>query len=509
MKAKPLQKYQKKRDFTKTPEPAGGAGKTGEKLAFVVQQHHARQMHYDFRLELDGVLKSWAIPKGPSMDPHVHHLAVMTEDHPYEYKDFEGVIPKGNYGAGNVIIWDKGEYSPLNNGGEAEIRQGLKNGHITFFLFGQKLQGEFALIKLKNAREDDAWLLVKKGDTQAMTKDITKQDKSVVSGKKVDQLSSATDIANSPKKAMPKHITPMLCTLVSQPFDGDDWLFELKWDGFRAIGAKKDTHIELYSRNGLDFSQSFAPVAEALHNLKDDVVLDGEIVVLDKTGHAHFEWMHQPTRPKDAQLYYYAFDILWLNGHDLTNLPLITRKQILRKTIPNHSVIRYSDHVLAQGRALFAQMQKNGLEGIVAKKSSSTYKIGLRGLDWQKIKTNLRQEAVIGGFTDPRGTRNYIGSLILGVYKQGKLKYIGHSGGGIGVNQLKEIYLKLKKLERSSSPFFDLPKQIGTPHWVEPVLVCEASFSEWTSDGRMRHPKFEGLRPDKNPKNVHIEKPKK
>ncbi|HSE29164.1 MAG TPA: non-homologous end-joining DNA ligase [Candidatus Saccharimonadales bacterium] len=502
-----LQKYHAKRNFDKTPEPKGAERKSSKELEFVVQEHQASQHHYDFRLEVDGVLKSWAIPKGPSMNPRDHHLAVITEDHPFEYRKFEGVIPEGNYGAGEVIIWDSGTYQPLNNGGEKEMLEGLKKGHITFYLFGQKLQGEFALIKLQNSKDNDAWLMVKKGDTQATTKDILKKNESVVSGKTVKQL--ARDQAkNAPKKSMPKNVKPMLCTLVDDPFDGDDWIFEIKWDGYRAIATKNKTHIELYSRNGNDFSQKYTRITEAILSLKDDVVLDGEIVVVDKTGHAHFEWMQNWSSKSEGTLYYYAFDILWLNGKDLTSLPLIERKQILQKTIKASAVLRYSDHIEKQGKQLFKQAQKSHLEGIVAKKINSKYQQNVRGGNWLKIKTHLRQEAVIGGYTEPMGSREYFGALLLGVYEKGKFVHIGSSGGGFEQSVLKKLYEQLKKLEIKHSPFTTEPVAKSKIHWVEPRLVCEVSFAEWTSGGTMRHPSFEGMRDDKKPNQVHREKPK-
>lgn len=503
-----LHVYHKKRDFNATPEPKGAARASSKKLVFVVQEHKARQLHYDFRLELDGVLKSWAVPKGPSMNPHDRHLAVMTEDHPFEYRKFEGIIPEGNYGAGEVIIWDQGTYEPLNHGGEPELRAGLKKGHLTFFLFGEKLKGEFALIKLQNAKEDDAWLLIKKGDDMATTKDVQQQDKSVVSGKTVAQLAKKPVTTAYPKAALPKSVKPMLCTLITEPFSREGWLFELKWDGYRAIGSKQRTKTALYSRNELDFAPKYPEIVEALQNLKDDVVLDGEIVAIDDEGSPHFEWLQGWGRARSGSLHYYAFDVLWHNGHDVQTMPLIERKKLLKSIVGNNDIIRYSDHIEQNGEALFTVAQKKGLEGIVAKQADSPYRQDVRGQEWLKIKTHLRQETVIGGFTEPRGSRTYLGSLLLGVYEKGVLKYVGHSGGGIPVAQLKELRDRLLKLERKTSPFSTTPKPNAPVHWVEPKLICEVSFSEWTSEGSMRQPKFEGLREDKAPKNVHKEKAK-
>ncbi len=497
-----LQQYRKKRQFDKTPEPKGTKSpRSRKKLEFVVQEHHARALHYDFRLELDGVLKSWAVPKGPSMNPHDHHLAVQTEDHPYEYRKFEGEIPEGNYGAGSVIIWDKGTYEARGGGGEAELRAGLKKGHITFVLHGEKLNGEFALIQFHGSDDDKAWLLIKKGDDEASTADILRQNRSVISGKKVDDIGQHA----APRAALPTRIVPMLCTLIDAPFSRPGWFFEIKWDGYRAIGSKKKQDIELYSRNGLDFRTKFAPVVEALRLLKDDVVLDGEIVAVGPEGHAHFEWLQNWKTAPQGELRYYVFDILWHNGRDLTPLPLRERKKILRQVLPKKSLLFFSDDIEEHGEALYKEAAKAGLEGVVAKRADSPYRPGIRGQDWLKIKTHLRQETVIAGFSEPRGTRKYLGSLLLGVYDKGELRYVGHSGGGFAVEAMKQLRHKLDKLEVKTPPFKNPPKVDATTHWVKPELVCEVSFSEWTSEGMMRQPTFEGMREDKAPHNVHKE----
>lgn len=509
-----LGKYFSKRSFSKTPEPQGTVKKSkSKKLSFVVQEHHASQLHYDFRLELDGVLKSWAVPKGPSMNPHDRHLAVQVEDHPYEYRTFEGVIPEGNYGAGKVIIWDKGTYEPYHDKSNDEdaIREELQKGHLTFFLHGKKLKGEFALIKMYG-KDEHAWLLIKKGDDEATAADITKEDRSVISGLKVDDLDGHTghlafDISTYPLVKVPWRVKPMLCTLIEKPFSQDGWLFEMKWDGYRAIASKHRDEVSLYSRTDNDFIEHYPPVVEAVRALKHDVILDGEIVVIDKEGRPHFEalqnWRTSPT----GQLVYYVFDILWCDGRDVREMPLFQRKKLLQSILPEHSAIRFGDAIETKGEKLFEQIQAQHLEGIVAKKADSPYRENNRGLAWLKIKTHLRQEVVIGGFTEPRGGRQYLGSLVVGMYEGEKFIYTGHSGGGIPDNQRKLLREKLDKLERKTSPFATEPKPNATVHWVRPELVCEMSFSEWTSDGRMRQPVFEGLRPDKKPTAVHHEKP--
>ncbi len=512
----PLKKYNAKRNFEHTPEPAGDIPKArSKKLAFVVQEHHASRLHYDFRLELDGVLKSWAVPKGPSLDPHEHHLAVMVEDHPYDYRKFEGVIPEGNYGAGNVIIWDEGWYEPRTPTADPQktLRVALKKGHITFILHGKKLHGEFALIKMAHM-DPNAWLLIKKGDEFAETRDITQQDTSVKTGRKVDDLPGSKrlpDLTTYPRIAKPWHVHPMLCTLVDEIFDKIDWLFEIKWDGFRAIGAKHGADVQLYSRNSNDFITHYPPVAEALRELKYDVILDGEIVVTDADGRPHFELLQNWRRNPQGHLQYFIFDILWCNGHDVRAMPLIERKKLLKTVLPKSSVLRYSDDVVGKGTALFAEMERRGLEGVVAKQADSPYRENDRGAAWLKIKTHLRQEVVICGYTEPRGSRTYIGSLIVGLYNRGELTYVGHSGGGIPDGQREALLRSLQKIERKKPPFdslANLPKPDTPVHWVQPKLVCEMTFSEWTSESIMRQPQFKGLRADKKPTDVHRERPK-
>lgn len=507
-----LGKYFQKRKFTETPEPKGKVSSGhGGKLAFVVQEHHATRLHYDLRLEMDGVLKSWAVPKGPSLDPHEHHLAIQTEDHPYDYRKFEGVIPEDNYGAGNVIIWDEGWVEaragdPKDS--EKTLLSELKKGHVTFVLHGKKLQGEFALIKLKNAEDPKAWLLIKKGDEFASGADITKQDKSVTSGAKVDDLGARgklPDLSKYAKKASPWKVKPMLCTLIDEPFDREGWFFEIKWDGYRAIGTKHKDDIELYSRNGNDFSTKYPPVVEAMRQFKHDVIVDGEVVVVDEHGHSHFEWLQHWTTKPHGTLRYFVFDILWCDGHDVRSMPLRQRKALLKSVLPKHDVLQFSDDVETKGLSLFKEMQRRGLEGMVAKRADSPYRQDDRGQDWLKIKTHLRQEVVIGGYTEPRGSRKFIGALIVGVYEKSQLHYVGHSGGGIPDDQRKKLHARLQKMERQSSPFATEPKPNAPVHWVRPELVCEMSFSEWTSEGHMRHPEFEGLRPDKKPTDVYRE----
>jgi bifunctional non-homologous end joining protein LigD len=506
-----LAKYKQMRRFDETPEPAGAVNKKRAKqLEFVIQKHDASHLHYDFRLEMDGVLKSWAVPKGPSLRPEDKRLAMMVEDHPYEYRKFEGVIPKGNYGGGNVIIWDRGTYEPLieSDNPEKELLSELKKGDLKIVMHGQKVKGAYALVKIKGP-EDNSWLLIKKKDQYAAEADVTKQDRSVISGKTVEAVDlPAIDFAQAPKAKMPKNVKPMLATLTDESFDGDDWLFEIKWDGYRAISSWDGKTVRLYSRNGTNFVDKYPPVTEALSKLQHHVVLDGEIIAANEEGRSNFGWLQNYGTTPKGQLLYYAFDILWCDGHDLRDLPLIKRKKILKAVLPPGSSIRYSDHIVGHGKAFFATAEDQKLEGIMAKSCQSIYREGYRSKQWLKIKTHMRQEAVIGGFTEPRGSRSYIGALILGVYEDDKLIYVGHTGGGIPTKQLPILRQQLEKLERQTSPFASKFKPNAPVHWVQPKLVCEVNFSEWTDDGHMRQPIFLGVRQDKDAKDVRKELPK-
>jgi len=505
-----LIKYHQKRHFNQTTEPKGSVKRSGGKsLAFVVQKHDATRLHYDFRLEVNGVLKSWAVPKGPSLNPADKRLAMMVEDHPYEYRKFEGSIPKGNYGAGDVIVWDNGTYEPLHPSAtpEKDIAAALKKGHLSFIMHGHKLQGEFALIKSPHM-DENAWLLVKKDDEYASETDITKQTNSVLSNKNLED-SESKSIKTAPKAAMPTNVKPMLATLIDEPFDSSDWLYEIKWDGYRSVGSWDGKRASLYSRNGNDFSKKYSPIFEAVHALSKPVVLDGEIVMLDEAGRSRFELLQNYQRGAKGQLVYYVFDILWCDGKDLRGLPLTERKQILYELLEGNDTIRYSDHVEARGKDFFQAAERQGLEGIMAKRKDSVYKTSYRSEQWLKIKTHKRQEVVIGGFTEPKGTRKHIGALIVGIYEDGKFKYVGHVGGGIPPEQLPSLRAQLEKLERQTSPFSETVKPNAPVHWVTPKQLCEVTFGDWTNDGRMRQPISVGLRSDKDPHKVSKELPVK
>ncbi len=508
----PLKEYSKKRSFDKTPEPAGKVVKGKGALRFVVQKHDASQLHYDFRLEMDGVLKSWAVPKGPSLVSHLKHLAMMVEDHPYEYRNFEGVIPEGEYGAGSVIIWDEGTYHSENAidraGSEKELAEGLKAGHLVFVLEGKKIKGLFALVRFKTAGEH-AWLLFKKDDRYTSTADITKKDRSVRSNLKVEEVAEqASGQIDTPKSKLPHNVKPMLCTLVEDAFDDPDWIFEIKWDGYRTIAEINKGKVDLYSRNLQPFNAKFPPVVKALEKVMHAAVLDGEVVALDESGRASFGLLQDYAKTPSGSLVYYVFDILHLDGHDLTGLPLLKRKEILKNMLPKSPHIKLSEHIEKDGKAFFEAANGQSLEGVVAKRKSSTYQFGKRGADWLKIKTHLSQEAVIAGFTEPKGARELFGALILGVYEKEELIYIGHTGGGFDGTSLKAVYAKLEPLVTDSSPFKAPVKTNAKATWVKPKLVCEVKFQEWTSEGQMRQPIFLGMRPDKKPEQVKRELPK-
>ncbi len=568
-----LIKYKARRNFKKSPEPTGGKADSSDKLRFVVQKHDASHLHYDFRLELEGVLKSWAVPKGPSMDSSVKRLAMMVEDHPYDYRSFEGVIP-GGYGAGTVMIWDEGFYAPAEMVGESKNKQeknltrSLRAGKIHFILYGSKLKGEFAIIKTR-LKGENSWLLFKVKDNHASAADITLKDKSVVSKKTLTQikktgvsldgsdptkkkgekgkkkLSSPNHVNKDqslkhkiydtpPEKAatgkikmplgakkakFPLTIKPMLAVLVNKPFNKEGWLYEVKWDGYRAISMMKKNKVEIKSRNDKSFTDRFYPVTSALKELKLNAVVDGEIVVLDEKGISDFGNLQNWQSEEDGELMYYLFDIMWLNGNDLTEAPVVERKAILEKLIHENNVLKISRSFDESGISFFETAKKLGLEGIIAKKSDSWYRQGERSHDWLKIKANKRQEMVIGGFTKNDNSNKYFSSLLVGVFDRGKLRYTGKVGTGFDTVAQKDILRRLKHLIVKTPPFENLPDinnpsrfRPNPPHasatWVKPKLVCEVSFTEITKDGVMRHPSFVGMRIDKNAKNVVMEKAK-
>lgn len=503
----PLTEYIKKRRFESTPEPKGTQKtKRTQELRFVIQKHAASHLHYDFRIELDGVLKSWAIPKGPSLDSRVKRLAMMTEDHPLDYLTFEGTIPKGNYGAGEVKVWDLGVYHHAQTldaeKNRKNIKSGIIKGHIDFVLYGEKLKGRFSLIKLENDPGGKSWLLIKQKDEYATKKDILKRDDSVLS-----HFQPKTRSEKKRLDPMPHAVKPMLATLIDEPFDRDEWLFEVKWDGYRAIAEidPKKQKLALYSRNGVSFLKKYPPITQALQKIKRQAVLDGEIVAL-KNGRSDFHALQNYDETR-VPLQYALFDLLYLDGQDMREKPLIERKRLLKEIIPDDPTFLYSEHIEKNGKAFFREATRNQFEGMIAKDKMSPYREGSRTNEWLKIKKFHEQEAVICGFTEPRGTRKKFGALVLGAYENGTLRYIGHSGGGFTDRELREMHARLEKIRTKRSPFEEVVPINSPITWVKPRFVCQVKYSEWTPDGRMRHPIYTGLRTDKDPKEVIKESP--
>ncbi len=526
-----LTEYASKRKFDKTPEPEPGPRPKKDHLIFVVHKHAARALHYDLRLEMEGVLRSWAVPRGPSLDPASKRLAVMVEDHPFEYKDFEGVIPEGSYGAGSVIIWDRGFYRhPSSRDGiesEKLLLDGFRKGNMKFVLEGEKLHGEFALVK--TGKDGKSWLLLKKIDRKAAEGDILKENRSVVSHKTLEEMLETdrsksfrqkklsqirlheaiegNDLEDAPIKPMPHGIQPMLATPVREPFDHPDWIFEVKWDGYRAVAEIRDGNVSLYSRNLVSFEKRFLPITEALRKLGFDAVLDGEIVVVDDQGRPDFQALQHYQDSGSGYLLYYVFDLLYFRGHDLTDLPLLRRKELLKKILPPSQRIRLSDHVVKEGVLFYRVVKEKGLEGIIAKHAQSVYEAGRRSRQWLKAKTRLTQEGVIAGFTEPREGRKYFGALVVGVFEGNELIYTGHVGSGFTQKDLKDIREKLDPLIQEECPFSAKPETNAPVFWVTPQLVCEVALSGWTEDDVMRQPVFMRLREDKAARTVVREKP--
>jgi bifunctional non-homologous end joining protein LigD len=524
-RAPQLHTYRRKRDPERTPEPFGGRRPAGQRL-FVVQKHAARRLHYDLRFEMDGVLKSWAVPKGPPARPEDKRLAVHVEDHPIEYAAFEGVIPAGNYGAGAVIVWDRGWYRPVK---DEDPLAALARGKLEVELFGFKLRGRWTLARMSGKAKE--WLFLKKadraGDTAAA--ELTERyPQSVVSGLTVEEI---RDVAGKRTAigarlqalgAPPGDVSPgrqpfMLATLAPAPFSRQGWLFEIKYDGVRVLAKRRGDTVTLYGRKGQPITGRYPEVVAALGALPiDDFLIDGEIVALDPAGRPSFQRLQSRmavTSPHDVERAAAAvpvvgvfFDGLALNGHDLRGLPLLRRKECLAWLLPPVGPVRYGDDVLADGQALFDAADAAGLEGIVAKKADSTYEAGRSG-SWIKIKCQRHQEFVIGGYTDPKGARARFGALDLGLHESGRLVYVSKVGSGFDEAGIEGLWATLEPLRRATSPF-----AIGTPagsghHWVEPRLVCEVRFSEWTADGGLRHPTFIGLRPDTPPEQCRREAP--
>ncbi len=532
-----LEKYNAKRDFKKTKEPKGVKKASKGALRFVVQKHAASRLHYDFRLEIDGVLVSWAVPKGPSANPADKRLAMQTEDHPMDYIDFEGTIPKGQYGGGTVMVWDIGTYHAEGNEDIKKdnglMKKQLADGSIKVTLNGEKLKGSWHLIPIKSKDDGKPWLMMKAKDEHA---DAKKEygGLSVLTGRDLDEIASGNnvwqsnrdakgtsdeaesqdedvsgfspdDLAEAVKLSEFPSWTPMLATLADEPFDNTEWIFETKFDGYRALAEINQGKVRLVSRNGNTFSK-YPEINAELENIGNDVILDGEIVAEDSKGKSWFQWLQYRGEKKRGTLKFYVFDILYFNGFDLRKLDLLLRKKILRAVLPKLDHIIYSEHTVEKGLEAFSEAEKSGGEGVIAKKASSKYAMGKRSKDWLKIKTEKQQEMVIGGFTEPQGGRHGLGALLCGYYDGKTLKYSGKVGSGFSDAVLKDLRSQLDKLERKSAPFSDPPKEADV-HWVTPKLVAQVKFSELTETNAMRHPVFLGLREDKKASEVTLELP--
>ncbi|HLH42934.1 MAG TPA: DNA ligase D [Bryobacteraceae bacterium] len=518
-----LKKYSEKRRFERTPEPPArpaSQAKPGAELQFCVQRHHATRLHYDLRLEAGGALKSWAVPKGPTLDPGEKRLAMMVEDHPMEYGGFEGVIPKGNYGAGSVMLWDRGTYALL---GEATAEEQLARGDFKFHLNGKKLRGDFALVRMKRGKGNE-WLLLKKNDAFARPGwDVEEHARSVLTGRTQDEIANElpgrSDDSQpaagerrsaTPPEPMPKTVSPMLAEIGrGAPGGGKDWLYEVKWDGVRAICYIRNGKLRMVSRKGNPMDRQYPELSILPHRVNArEAILDGEIVALDQRGIPSFERLQRRIMVTDAAavaalsrrcpVVLYVFDLLYLDGRDLRGLPLSERKQMLKDVLLPDATIRYSEHFAGAGVDLMEAARQQGLEGVVGKRASSRYE-SRRSPDWLKYKVQNSDSFVLCGFT--AGEREHFGSLVLGIYDGGKLKWAGNVGTGFDNKTIKAIYEKLAPLVTSHCPVEpakDLPKE-GEVTWVRPELVAEIKFYNWTEDGRLRAPVWSGFRPDVDP----------
>ena len=565
----PLEEYKRKRDFKKTAEPAGKPQPKKVKGAsrFVIQKHDARRLHYDFRLEMDGVLKSWALPKGLPWKRGEKHLAVEVEDHPIEYEDFEGIIPEGQYGGGTVMVWDRGNYHVY---GEQPVKS-LREGKFHLVLDGQKANGEWTLVRIRG-RDDtkNQWLILKTGgDTKAPSKKL--EDQSVKTGRTMKQIAEARDaewesnreteesptskfkarIREAIKKkandeivgqvrrlpsqgnrsgrptiaslqdlpsAKARFVEPMKAKLVEKPPATGDWIYELKFDGIRLIAVKTDKKVSLLSRNQNELGARFPEIVEAVKDLPArECVIDGEVVALDEEGRSSFQLLQaREMEGRKSPVYFYAFDLLQLDGKSRVSLPLEARKNVLKKLCAEAGdPIRYSGAIGGDAERLLEEVKRRGLEGIIGKRCNSVYEPGRRSGAWIKLKCVEQQEFVVGGYTPPQGARKHFGAILVGYYENKKLVFAGKVGTGFTTKSLSMLHKKFRAEERADCPLVDLPsKQNGqwvqgiTPsmmrkmHWVNPVFVCEIKFAEWTRDGKLRAPVFLGLREDKRPGDV-------
>jgi bifunctional non-homologous end joining protein LigD len=532
--ANSLSPYWKKRNFGITSEPRGEVVRPGKALSFVIQKHAATRLHYDFRLELEGTLKSWAVPKGPSYDPKVRRMAVHVEDHPLGYASFEGVIPKGQYGAGTVIVWDRGTWEPIG-----DPREGYRNGKLKFEMHGEKMRGRWNLVRMNSRRDErqEPWLLIKENDEEARPAseyDVTEAlPDSVLAGVAKEKPKSKSAAAPEGKAAsrsrkaasgdpgalpsgaraakLPLALFPQLATLVDEAPAGDGWIYELKFDGYRIVARIDGDDVRLFTRNGNNWSARLKALAEEIRQLGiASAWLDGEIVVLDPKGIPDFQRLQNAfDSSKTRDIVYFVFDLPHFGGYDLTRVPLLERRRLLAKVLASNASphVRFSEAFDLPAGQLLEGACRQGLEGLIGKRADAPY-TSTRSAAWVKVKCSKRQEFVIAGFTDPKGSRIGFGSLLLGVHDaEGHLRYAGNVGTGFDDAGLHELYRKLKSLETDKDPFFERRRDVKG-HWVKPRLVAEVAFTEWTGDGRIRHPVFHGLRTDKDPEAITREEEK-
>lgn len=512
-----LEEYERKRKFDRTPEPSGRGGVEFTAPVFVVQKHSARRLHYDFRLAIDGTLKSWAVPKAPSMNSRDKRLAVRTEDHPLAYGGFEGKIPEGNYGAGTVMVWDRGTFA---SEGKLDASSQLEKGEIKFSLNGEKLRGSFALVKLKNSEKGNEWLMIKHKDAvEDPAWNVDEHDGSVLTGRTLDEIKEEappkrepaplqpSELSGAQQGKMPAKLEPMLATLAERPFSGPNWLFELKWDGVRTLAWISNGELTLRSRNANDVTKRYPELAGLPAALAArEAILDGEIVALNERGRSDFHLLQQrmhvrapgETLIKKVPVVYFVFDLIYCDGYDLRQSPLLERKQLLQRLLHGSDRVRFSDHQIEKGKELFALARENGLEGILAKRSDSIY-VSDRSTSWLKLKVTQTIDAIVGGWTAARTPSLPFGALLLGLYDGKKLRFIGHVGSGFDGELHKEVGDKLKELASSVCPFETPPVPNEKPAWVKPQLVARVKYGAWTPEPVLRHPVFVALRDDVKP----------
>lgn len=504
-----LHRYREKRDFTSTSEPQGADAVAAGSSRFVIQKHRARRLHYDVRFEVDGVLASWAVPKGPSYDPRQKRLAVHVEDHPLDYATFEGTIPGGAYGAGAVIVWDAGTFANITEkkGQPVPLPEAIEGGHFSVWLNGQKVQGGWSVTRTSKPGDDhDTWIMVKRKDDHAdPERDVTAEGASVQSGRDLDEVAADPDSAHW-TRATATWKPPMLAELADPNTwaDNGEWRYERKLDGLRCVAVRNGDDVEMWSRNHLSFVDRFPDIADALAHLAvDNVTLDGEIVAYDGTDFRGFGDLR--ARGRKMAAVFAVFDVLHLLGEDTTGLGVEDRTRLLASVVDQGPLIVTVDPLDGSVSHLLERACADGWEGLIAKRLGSRYVSG-RSSDWRKLKCVANQELVIGGWTEPAGTRVELGALLVGYHDDTGLRYAGKVGTGFSTDTLHDLGHRLRANERAASPFVDQVKERHA-HWVDPVLVAQVTFSEWTKDNKLRHPRYEGLRDDKAAESVRRERP--